>query len=186
MKVEITVKVDGRLTDSTLDLLMQTAGGVAEQDRQAELKRLEAAPVDLHREELVPRERVAPQRLYVSCDGVTYRTRYRESDPERPGEQCLIYQEMKGGHGVLSGWEGALAQASAGWAGRSGTVWAELVEPGREVRPVGRARGDLHQRWRDVVQHGGGDVLQGCDPDSGLVPPERTHLGDGPAVIPTR
>jgi len=28
---------------------------------------------------------------------VTYRTRYRESDPDRPGEQRLLYQEMKAG-----------------------------------------------------------------------------------------
>ena len=33
----------------------------------------------------------------MSCDGVTYRTCYREPDPERPDEQHLIYQEMKAG-----------------------------------------------------------------------------------------
>lgn len=96
LQEELLVQHGVRLTDSTLDRLMQTAGGVAEQDRQTEMKRLESAPMGLHREELVPQERVA-QRLYISCDGVTYRTRYRESDPDRPGEQRLIYQEMKAG-----------------------------------------------------------------------------------------
>lgn len=97
LQEELLVQHDVRLTDSTLNLLMQTAGSVAEQDRQTEIKRLETAPMGLHREKLVVQERQAPQRLYVSCDGVMYRTRYRETDPDRPGEQRLIYQEMKAG-----------------------------------------------------------------------------------------
>jgi len=97
LQEELLVQHNVRLTDSTLDLLMQAAGGVAERDRQAEMDRLEKVPMGLHREELVPRERSAPKRLYISCDGVTYRTRYRECDPDRVGEQRLIYQEMKAG-----------------------------------------------------------------------------------------
>ena len=97
LQEELLIQHDVRVTDSTLDELMQTAGGVAEQDRQTELNRLHMAPAGLHREQLVPVERPVPRRLYVSCDGVTYRTHYREADPERPGRQRLIYQEMKAG-----------------------------------------------------------------------------------------
>ena len=97
LQEELLVQHDVRLTDSTLVLLMQAAGGTAERDRQAELDRLLSAPRGLHREELVPVERPAPQRLYVSCDGVTYRTRYREADPDSASGQRLIYQEMKAG-----------------------------------------------------------------------------------------
>ena len=97
LQEELQVQHDVRLTDSTLDRLMQTAGGVAERDRQAELDRLESAPAGLRREELVAVDRPVPSRLYVSCDGVTYRTCYREADPDCPGAQRLIYQEMKAG-----------------------------------------------------------------------------------------
>jgi len=97
LQEELLAQHDVRLTDSTLDLLMQTAGGVSEKDRQAKLDRLETAPAGLHREQLVVAEMTAPSRLYVSCDGITYRTCYREPHPDRPGEQRLIYQEMKAG-----------------------------------------------------------------------------------------
>jgi len=77
---------------------MQAAGGVAEQDRQVELDRLSDAPMGSPREDLVAVEQCdLPQRLYVSCDGITYRTRYREADPRHPNGQRVIYQEMKAG-----------------------------------------------------------------------------------------
>lgn len=97
LQEELRVQHDVRLTDSTLNLLMQAVGGVSEKDRQVELDRLISAPAGLHREQLVAAEKAAPARLYVSCDGVTYRTCYREPDPDRRGEQRLIYQEMKAG-----------------------------------------------------------------------------------------
>jgi hypothetical protein len=88
LQEELLAQHDVRLTDSTLDTLMQKAGGVAEADRQAELDVLAGLPRGLWREEKVPVERPAPRRLYVSCDGITYRTRYREDGPERFG-LCL-------------------------------------------------------------------------------------------------
>lgn len=97
LQEELQIQHDVRLSDSTLDLLMQAAGGVAEGDRQEEIDQLRSTPMGLHRERLVAVEKPAPQRLYVSCDGVMYRTRYRQADPDRPGEQRLIYQEMKAG-----------------------------------------------------------------------------------------
>lgn len=97
LQEELLAQHDVRLTDSTLNDLMQKVGGVAEADRQAELDALAAAPRGHYREQLVEVERAAPARLYVSCDGITYRTRYREDDPEHPGEKRVIYQEMKTG-----------------------------------------------------------------------------------------
>jgi hypothetical protein len=97
LQEELVAQHDVRLTDSTLDNLMQKTGGVAESDRQRELDELAAAPKGLAREQKVAVQRPAPRRLYVSCDGITYRTRYREADPEHRGEKRVIYQEMKTG-----------------------------------------------------------------------------------------
>jgi hypothetical protein len=97
LQEEMLEQHDVRLTDSTLDTLMQKVGGVAEADRQKELDALAAMPRGHYRERLVKVGHPAPARLYVSCDGITYRTCYREDDPEHPGEKRLIYQEMKAG-----------------------------------------------------------------------------------------
>lgn len=99
LQEELWVHHRVRLSDSALDMLMQAAGGVAEQDRQAEIEQLSSAPPGLHREKLLAVDRVVsvPSRLYVSCDGVMYRTRYREADEENPNKNKLIYQEMKAG-----------------------------------------------------------------------------------------
>lgn len=98
LQEELRIQHAVRLSDSVLDRLMQAAGGVAEQDRQVELDRLSDAPRGSHREDLVAVEQCdLPQRLYVSCDGITYRTRYREADPRHPNGQRVIYQEMKAG-----------------------------------------------------------------------------------------
>jgi hypothetical protein len=86
-----------RLTDTTLDGLVNQVGAVAQRARQAMLDQLEKLPVGRSREEAVAVDLAAPQRMYVSCDGITYRTRYREADPEHRGEQRVIYQEMKVG-----------------------------------------------------------------------------------------
>jgi hypothetical protein len=97
LQEEVRVQHEVRLTDSTLDDLMQKVGGVAEADRQADLDTLAAVPRGHSREQLVSVERSAPTRLYISCDGITYRTRYREDDPEHPDEKRVVYQEMKTG-----------------------------------------------------------------------------------------
>lgn len=97
LQEELLIQHDVRISDSALDMLMQMAGGVAEQDRQERMDRLASCAPGLSREARVQPERAAPERLYVSCDGITYRTRYRESDPEHPDRQRLIYQEMKAG-----------------------------------------------------------------------------------------
>lgn len=97
LQAEMLEQHDVRLTDSTLDTLMQKVGGVAAADRQEELEALAAQPPGYYREQLVAVTGPTPARLYISCDGITYRTRYREEDPQHPGEKRLIYQEMKVG-----------------------------------------------------------------------------------------
>lgn len=99
LQTELLEQHDVRLTDSTLDRLMQQAGGVAVADRERELDALARRPRGIQREQLVSRceGSQAPCRLYVSCDGITYRTRYRETDPAHPRQKRVVYQEMKVG-----------------------------------------------------------------------------------------
>lgn len=98
LQEELWIQHEVRLSDSALDMLMQSAGGTAVQDHQAEIERLSRESQGLHREQLVACEcDSVPSRLYVSCDGITYRTRYREPDAENPTGQRVVYQEMKAG-----------------------------------------------------------------------------------------
>jgi hypothetical protein len=99
LQEELKIQHDVRLSNSTLNVLMQSAGGTAERDRQVVIDGLQSVSMGRHRERAVVMPPLAsvPQRLYVSCDGVMYRTRYRETDPDRPGEKRLSYQEMKAG-----------------------------------------------------------------------------------------
>jgi hypothetical protein len=99
LQEELRIQHDVRLSDSTLDLLMQKVGTVAEHERQEEIDQLSGVSFGVHREALVKIEPAGPlpDRIYISCDGVTYRTRYREADPERADTQRLVYQEMKAG-----------------------------------------------------------------------------------------
>jgi hypothetical protein len=94
---ELRYQHDVRLSDTVLDRLMQTAGGVADADRSRTMEALRALPEGVGREqEALSKPPIArPRRLYVSCDGVMYPTRYRE-EQEGQGRR-LIYQEMKCG-----------------------------------------------------------------------------------------
>jgi hypothetical protein len=96
LQEELWYQHEVRLSDTVLDRLMQRVGGVAEKDRQAVLEALSALPEGVAREEAVLVEPgvARPKRLYVSCDGVMYPTRYRQ---EEKGEKRIVYQEMKCG-----------------------------------------------------------------------------------------
>jgi hypothetical protein len=96
LQEELHYQHEVRLSDTVLDRLMQTAGGVAEQDRAASAAALAALPAGVVREEQVLAEAswARPKRLYVSCDGAMYPTRYRQ---EENGRKRLVYQEMKCG-----------------------------------------------------------------------------------------
>lgn len=97
LQEELLIQHSVRVSDSTLDGLMQMAGGRAEQDRQAELDRLSGVPMSVEREKMVEADCGGASRLYISCDGITYRTRYREIDPNHPKQKRLVHQEMKSG-----------------------------------------------------------------------------------------
>ena len=88
-----------RVSDSTLGRLMQTVGGVANRDRREQVAQLAALPPGVAREELLHTEEVeeVPCRLYISCDGVMYSTRYRKVDPVYYDRRRIRYQEMKTG-----------------------------------------------------------------------------------------
>lgn len=74
--------------------LVHQAGGAAEAARRADVDSWR----DRHRPRGAwPEPRVRPQRIYVSCDGIMYCTNLREPDPEHPGQQRLIWQQMKVG-----------------------------------------------------------------------------------------
>lgn len=83
-----------RLSHDTIRRLMQDAGGVAHQRQQAEVQRWQEQPVA---QRTGPPAEQAPARIYISCDGITYCTHRRESDPQHPGQQRLVWQEMKVG-----------------------------------------------------------------------------------------
>jgi len=88
-----------RLTDTVLDRLMQSVGQVAERDQQAAVEKLEGLPEGVAREERssakVPIAR--PKRLYISCDGILYPTRYRQDRSDGGDGRRIVYQEMKCG-----------------------------------------------------------------------------------------
>lgn len=115
LQEELHYQHDVRLSDTVLDRLMQAVGGVAEEDRSTSAETLAALPVGVAREEHVRMQAplAHPKRLYVSCDGVMYPTRYRQ---EENGRKRLVYQEMKCGtvfwqEGPISGTSGCCRRA---------------------------------------------------------------------------
>jgi hypothetical protein len=122
LQEELWYQHEVRISDSALDVLMRLAGTVAQKDREAEMGLLESASGWAAREAMVATEPLdfVPDRLYVSCDGVTYCTRYREETPEVPGESRLVYQEMKAG--------------AVFWQDKGGR-WHKRVVGGREEPP---------------------------------------------------
>lgn len=81
-----------RLSRDEMMQLVHDVGGAADRWRRAEYEAWRAAPVKNW-----PQPQVTPERIYVSCDGIYYCTNQREPDPQRPGENRLIWQEMKVG-----------------------------------------------------------------------------------------
>ncbi len=74
--------------------LVHDVGGAAEAERLAEVQRWrEQPPQSRH----WPEPEVTPQRVYVSCDGIMYCTHQTEPDPQNPGENRLIWKQMRVG-----------------------------------------------------------------------------------------
>lgn len=116
---ELRVQHDVRLTDSTLDTLVQKVGGVAEADRQKVITQLSAMSAGVTREDAMRVEALeaTPGVLYVSTDGVMYPTRYREKHPDHKDQNRIVYQEMKA--------------ACVFWRGRA-DQWHKRVLGGRD------------------------------------------------------
>jgi hypothetical protein len=96
LQEELLYQHEVRLSDTVLDRLMQQAGQVAERDRRGAVEALLALPEGLAREEhvLAKPALARPKRLYVSCDGIMYPTRYRQGEDD---QRRIVYQEMKCG-----------------------------------------------------------------------------------------
>ncbi len=96
LQKELFYQHDVRLSDTVLNRLMQQVGGVAEQDRKEVVETLQALPEGVAREEHASLNPAIarPKRLYISCDGVMYPTRYRQEEGDR---KRIVYQEMKCG-----------------------------------------------------------------------------------------
>lgn len=96
LQEELQYQHDVTLSATVLNRLMQQVGGVAEKDRQAATEALGVLPEGVAREEhvLAKESIVRPKRLYISCDGVMYPTRYRQVEGDR---KRIVYQEMKCG-----------------------------------------------------------------------------------------
>lgn len=93
---ELHYQHDVNLSDSVLNRLMQRVGGVGDRDRRAVVEALRALPEGVAQEEHVLAQApiARPKRLYISCDGVMYPTRYRQAEGDR---NRIVYQEMKCG-----------------------------------------------------------------------------------------
>ncbi len=96
LQEELLYQHDVRLSDTVLNRLMQQVGGVAEHDRKEIVEALRPLPEGVAREEhALSKPAIArPKRLYISCDGVMYPTRYRQVQGDR---KRIVYQEMKCG-----------------------------------------------------------------------------------------
>jgi hypothetical protein len=74
--------------------LVHEVGGVAEQRRQAEAQAWTRQPPA---QKTWPTPEITPRRVCVSCDGIMYCTNQSEPDPQHPGEQRLIWKQMRVG-----------------------------------------------------------------------------------------
>jgi len=96
LQEELFYQHDVRLSDTILNRLMQRVGGVASADQKEAVEALRALPegVAWEQQALSKPAIARPRRLYVSCDGVMYPTRYRQKEGDR---KRIVYQEMKCG-----------------------------------------------------------------------------------------
>lgn len=74
--------------------LVHDVGGQADRLRRAEAQNWLETPAE---QRMWPAPEVTPRRVYVSCDGIMYCTNITEPDPQHPGQQRLVWQQMKVG-----------------------------------------------------------------------------------------
>jgi Uncharacterised protein family (UPF0236) len=83
-----------RLSHEEVIELAHDVGGEADRQRRAAAEVWMATPPE---KRLWPVPHTRPSRIYVSCDGIMYCTNLREPDPNQPGENRLIWQQMRVG-----------------------------------------------------------------------------------------
>jgi hypothetical protein len=83
-----------RLSHEQLIALVHDVGGAADRLRRAEAEHWLNTSAEKRK---WPEPEVQPQRIYVSCDGIMYCTNQTEPDPHHPGQQRLIWQQMRVG-----------------------------------------------------------------------------------------
>lgn len=86
-----------RLGHEELIELVHDVGGAADRLRQADAQLWKETPARKRRWPTPAAPDVKPRRIYVSCDGIMYCTNLREPDPQQPGENRLIWQQMRVG-----------------------------------------------------------------------------------------
>ena len=74
--------------------LVHDGGGVAEAERLTEVEHWRGQPPGQRQ---WPQPEVTPRRVYVSCDGIIYRTNQSEPDPQHAGSRRLIGRQMRVG-----------------------------------------------------------------------------------------
>ena len=109
LQEELYYQHEVRLTDTVWDRLMQSVGQVAEGDQQAAVEELKLLPEGVGREEHSSAKApiARPKRLYISCDGILYPTRYRQDRSDGGEGRRITYQEMKCGSVFWREGEGA-------------------------------------------------------------------------------
>lgn len=74
--------------------LVHEAGQAAEASRRAEVELWQQTPPEKRR---WPQAFQTPPKVYVSCDGIMYCTNQREPDPLHPGQNRLVWKQMRVG-----------------------------------------------------------------------------------------
>jgi hypothetical protein len=74
--------------------IVHEVGGVADRERRDDAEAWRQCPPE---QRVWPKAEVMPPRIYVSCDGIMYCTNQVEPDPQNPGTNRLIWQQMRVG-----------------------------------------------------------------------------------------
>lgn len=82
------------VSHDVMQQLVLTVGSAADDKRRADADVWKSTPPESRR---WPAPEVTPDRVYVSCDGIMYCTNEAEPDPKRPGENRLLWRQMRVG-----------------------------------------------------------------------------------------
>jgi hypothetical protein len=74
--------------------VVHEVGGAADRARRRDAQEWQNCPAE---QRVWPEAEFTPQRIYVSCDGIMYCTNQVEPDPQNPGTNRLIWQQMRVG-----------------------------------------------------------------------------------------